>query len=157
MFAPSRKLHRACRSLTPLQSVGELRHRSRHIVILPASLPNTVAVANLVQARMFIQAVFVKSARPRGIIIRPTTGTSGVCLTSGADGIGSDAMAQFLGVLALVFLTVTLASTIITIWTERASAAQFLELTNSLLSWEVIAGGLAIGAVSTFYTEIKAV
>ena len=66
-------------------------------------------------------------------------------------------MVQFLGVLALVSLTVTLASTIITIWTERASAAQFLELTNALLSWEVIAGGLAIGAVSTFYAEIRAV
>ena len=66
-------------------------------------------------------------------------------------------MAQILGVVALVTLIVTLALTIVTIWLERASAAQFLELTNSLLSWDVIAGGLVLGGTSTFYTEIKAV
>ena len=66
-------------------------------------------------------------------------------------------MVQILSVVALVSLTVTLASTIVTIWLQRASAAQFLELTNALLSWEVIAAGLVIGGVSTFYAEIKAV
>ena len=69
----------------------------------------------------------------------------------------SDAMAQILGIVAIVALIVTLVLTIVTIWMESASAAQFLELTNSLLSWQVIAGGLAMGGASTFYTEIRAV
>ncbi len=66
-------------------------------------------------------------------------------------------MAQILGIVAIVALIVTLVSTIVAIWMESAAAAQFLELTNSLLSWQVIAGGLATGGASTFYTEIKAV
>ncbi len=66
-------------------------------------------------------------------------------------------MAQILGIVAIVALIVTLVSTIVAIWMESAAAAQFLELTNSLLSWQVIAGGLAMGGASTFYTEIKAV
>lgn len=65
-------------------------------------------------------------------------------------------MAKILGVVAVVSVTVTLTLTIITILIERQSAAQFLELTKSLLAWQVIAGGLAIGLVSTFHAEIKA-
>jgi hypothetical protein len=66
-------------------------------------------------------------------------------------------MAKILGRVAIVTLIVTLVSTIATIWMERASAAQFLELTQTLLSWKVIAGGLAIGATDSFHTELRAV
>ncbi len=66
-------------------------------------------------------------------------------------------MAQMLGIVAIVALIVTLVATIVTIWIKSAAAVQFLELTKALLSWQVIAGGLAIGGASTFYTEITAV
>jgi hypothetical protein len=66
-------------------------------------------------------------------------------------------MVQILSVVAIVSLIVTLASTTVAIWMEEPRAAHFLELTSSLLSWEVIAGGLAIGAVNVFQTEIKAI
>jgi hypothetical protein len=65
-------------------------------------------------------------------------------------------MVQILGVVAILSLSVTLVSTIVTIWMERPSAAQFLELTRALLDWKVIAAGLAIGATSAFSSEIKA-
>ena len=66
-------------------------------------------------------------------------------------------MAQLLGVVAVVTLIVTLVSTIVTIWLERAaSAAQFLQLTELLLSWEVIAGAVVVGGASTFHAELKA-
>ena len=64
--------------------------------------------------------------------------------------------AVILGWVALVTVTATLAVTFFTIWTGKASADQFLQLTDLLLSWDVIAGGLAIAAGTAFYTEIKA-
>ena len=66
-------------------------------------------------------------------------------------------MVQILGVIAVVALVTTLASTIIAIWMEEARADHFLQLTDSLLSWEVIAAGLAIGVGRAFYAEIKAI
>ncbi len=65
-------------------------------------------------------------------------------------------MAKILGVVAIVALSVTLVLTIATIWMETNSAPQYLELTQALLSWQVIAGGLALGAVNTFQSEIAA-
>ena len=65
-------------------------------------------------------------------------------------------MATILAGVALVALIVTLVLTIAAIRAEAQSAAQYLELTKALLSWQVIAGGLAMGAVRTFHTEIAA-
>ena len=65
-------------------------------------------------------------------------------------------MTKVLGWIAIIALVVTLGLTIVTIWMERPSAAQYLELTQALLSWPVIAGGLAVGVGSTFYEQIKA-
>ena len=65
-------------------------------------------------------------------------------------------MSMILGVVAIAALVLTLGLTIFTIWTQRASATQFMELTKALLSWQVIAGGLTVGAGSAFYMEIKA-
>ncbi len=67
-----------------------------------------------------------------------------------------DAMAKILGVVAIVALSVTLVLIILTIWMEINSATQYLELTQALLSWQVIAGGLAVGAGNTFQNEIAA-
>ena len=61
-------------------------------------------------------------------------------------------MAQIVGVIAIIALSVTLASTIHTIWTERPSADQFLDLTSLLLSWQIIAGAVTM----VFHQEIKA-
>jgi hypothetical protein len=61
-------------------------------------------------------------------------------------------MAQILGVIAIIALSVTLTLTIYTIWTERPSADQFLDLTSLLLSWQIIAGAVAMA----FHQEIKA-
>ena len=65
-------------------------------------------------------------------------------------------MAKTLGVIAIIALSVTLVLTIVTIWLETNSATQYLELTQALLSWQVIAGGLAVGGGNTFKNEIKA-
>ncbi len=65
-------------------------------------------------------------------------------------------MAKILGVVAIVALSVTLVLTIVTIWMETNSATQYLELTQALLSGQVIAGGLAMGAGNTFQNEIAA-
>jgi hypothetical protein len=50
----------------------------------------------------------------------------------------------------------TLALTVITILFEMDSAAQFLELTDALLSWEVISGSVLIAGGATFKTQIGA-
>ena len=63
-------------------------------------------------------------------------------------------MATILAGVALVALSVTLVLTVVTIWLQAPSAAQYLELTKALLSWQVIAGGLAMGAVRTFHSQI---
>jgi hypothetical protein len=61
-------------------------------------------------------------------------------------------MAKVLAWCALVALGVTLPTTWAAVWFEWDSASQFLELTQALLSWKVIAGGLLLGA----RTELKA-
>ena len=65
-------------------------------------------------------------------------------------------MATFLGWVAILALSATLVSTIATIWMEKPSAPQFLELTRALLSWQVIAGGLTFGAGGAFRTQLSA-
>ena len=59
-----------------------------------------------------------------------------------------------LTVIAIVSLIVSLVLTIVTIWLQTDSANQYLELTKVLLSWQVIAGGVAVGGAKTFKTEI---
>ncbi len=65
-------------------------------------------------------------------------------------------MARNLGVFAYLVLVVAIVSTFFAIAMGKASAGQFLELTEALLSWPVIAGGLAVGAGQTFKGEIRA-
>ena len=64
-------------------------------------------------------------------------------------------MTNALAWVAIVALTLTLGSTLLTIWLQLAPKGDLLRLTELLLSWKVIAGGLAIGAGSTFREEIK--
>ena len=66
-----------------------------------------------------------------------------------------DVMAKTLGYVAILSLIVSLVLTIVTIWMKTDSAIQYLELTKVLLSWQVIAGGLAIGGASTFKSDIS--
>jgi hypothetical protein len=64
-------------------------------------------------------------------------------------------MAKALAIIALLSLIISLSSTIIAIWLELAQKDDLMQLTERLLSWQVIAGGLAFGAGHTFRNEIK--
>jgi len=64
-------------------------------------------------------------------------------------------MARALAYVALVALILTLGSTLVTIWARLESKDDLLKLTQLLLSWQVIAGGLAVGGGKTFDKEIK--
>jgi hypothetical protein len=64
-------------------------------------------------------------------------------------------MAKALGYVAVIALALTLGSTLVAIWGQWAPKSDLLRLTELLLSWHVIAGGLAVGAASTFREEIK--
>ncbi len=68
---------------------------------------------------------------------------------------GGTSMAQALAYVALIALILTLGSTLLAIWAQLGSKDDLLKLTQLLLSWQVIAGGLAAGAGSTFHKEIK--
>jgi hypothetical protein len=63
----------------------------------------------------------------------------------------SDALAW----IAVVAVAVTLGWTIASIGFRWDSAAQFLELTELLLSWKVITGALVVGAGVAFRNEIQ--
>jgi hypothetical protein len=63
-------------------------------------------------------------------------------------------MAKALGIVGVGALAVTLVSVIVAIWLERESAAQFLELTRTLLSWKVLASGLIVGTGMRFSQQI---
>ena len=65
-------------------------------------------------------------------------------------------MAKALAYVALVALILTLGSTLLTICAQLPSKDDLLKLTQLLLSWQVIAGGLTVGGVKTFNQEIKA-
>ena len=64
-------------------------------------------------------------------------------------------MAKALAIFSFITLVIVLGSTVVAIWTEMAQKDDLLTLTELLLSWEVIAGGLAIGAAKTFRKEIE--
>jgi hypothetical protein len=64
-------------------------------------------------------------------------------------------MAAMLGVVAVLTLVTTLISVIVAIWLEEAPAAQFLELTRILLSWDKLAAALVVGGSATFYSQIR--
>jgi hypothetical protein len=64
-------------------------------------------------------------------------------------------MTIILGWVAIIALVLTLSLTIATILREPEPAKQFLELTKALLSWQVIAGGLAMGGGVMFKEEIE--
>ena len=64
-------------------------------------------------------------------------------------------MAKALAYVALVALILTLGSTLLTIWLQLNPRGDLLNLTKLLLSWQVIAGGLAVGGGNTFKEEIK--
>ena len=65
-------------------------------------------------------------------------------------------MAKALAYVALVALILTLGSTLLTICAQLKPKDELLKLTQLLLSWQVIAGGLAVGGGKTFNQEIKA-
>ncbi len=64
-------------------------------------------------------------------------------------------MATALAFVALIVLIVTLGSTLIGILTGWLPTDKLMEFTRLLLSWQVIAGGLAIGGGKTFQQEIS--
>jgi hypothetical protein len=64
-------------------------------------------------------------------------------------------MAKALGIVGVGALAVTLVSAIVAIWLERESADRFLELTRTLLSWEVLGSALIGGAGVRFSSEIS--
>jgi hypothetical protein len=64
-------------------------------------------------------------------------------------------MAKILAGVGLMALIATLVSTLVAIWLQWPSRADLLTLTQHLLSWQVIAGGLAVGGAKTFQGEIK--
>jgi hypothetical protein len=64
-------------------------------------------------------------------------------------------MAKSLAYVALIALILTLGSTLITIWAQLPPKDELLNLTQHILSWQVIAGGLAAAGGKTFMEEIK--
>jgi hypothetical protein len=61
---------------------------------------------------------------------------------------------QWLVITAFIALVLSVGSTLVAAWFELDNFGDYLALTEALLSWEVIAGGLAIGAGSTFKSNI---
>jgi hypothetical protein len=69
---------------------------------------------------------------------------------------GGDAMSQDTFIrLAVGALVIVLASAILAVWFEHPGAAHFVQLTGMVLSWEVIASGVAVAAVKTFKGDIS--
>ena len=66
-------------------------------------------------------------------------------LINGRRKKGGTLMAKALAYTALVALILTLGSTLVTIWHQLQPKEDLLRLTGLLLSWQVIAGGLAYG------------
>ena len=64
-------------------------------------------------------------------------------------------MTKVLGIFALLSLIISVSSAIIAIWFQLTPKDDLLQLVEKLLSWEIIAGGLIIGAGHTFKNEIK--
>jgi hypothetical protein len=64
-------------------------------------------------------------------------------------------MAKALTIVALGTLILTVGSTLVTIWWQLTPKDDLLKLTQLILSWQVIAGGLAVGGTKTFEDEIK--
>jgi len=64
-------------------------------------------------------------------------------------------MTKALAWIAMVTLVVSLSSTLFAIWLQLQPKDDLLRLTELLLSWQVIAGGLALGGAVTFSKEIK--
>ena len=64
-------------------------------------------------------------------------------------------MTKALAIIAVLALIISLSSTIIAIWLQLAPKDDLMHLTEQLLSWQIIAGGLAVGAGHTFRAEIK--
>jgi hypothetical protein len=64
-------------------------------------------------------------------------------------------MKTIAAIIALLAMTITLALTISSIWFEFPQKGDLMQLTELLLDWQVISGGLVIGAGHTFGTEIN--
>lgn len=64
-------------------------------------------------------------------------------------------MTKALAYVAILALILSLGATLITIWLQVPAKDDYLRLTGLLLSWPVIAGGLAIGGGSTFSQEVR--
>lgn len=64
-------------------------------------------------------------------------------------------MAKTLAIIAILMLVLTLGSTLVAIWWDLNPKDDLLKLAELILSWEVIAGGLVVGAGSSFRTAIE--
>jgi len=64
-------------------------------------------------------------------------------------------MAKALAYVAVIALILILGSTLLAIWLQVKPRDELFNLTKLLLSWQVIAGGSAVGAVKTFQKEIR--
>lgn len=64
-------------------------------------------------------------------------------------------MAKALAYVALIALILTLGSDLLAIWLQLEPKDELLKLTQLLLSWQVIAGGLVVGGGKSFQQEIK--
>ena len=64
-------------------------------------------------------------------------------------------MATALAYVGLIALILTLGSTLLTIWLQSPARTDLINLTKELLSWKVIAGGLATAFGTSFKREIK--
>lgn len=64
-------------------------------------------------------------------------------------------MAKTLAVVALIALILTVGSDLLAIWLKLEPKDDLLQLTQLLLSWQVIAGGLVVGGANVFQQEIK--
>jgi len=64
-------------------------------------------------------------------------------------------MATALAYVGLIALILTLGSTLLTIWLQSPARTDLINLTKELLSWKVIAGGLATAFGTGFKQEIK--
>ncbi len=64
-------------------------------------------------------------------------------------------MAKALAIVAVFALIAVLGSAIVANWIHDTAKEDFFKLTQLLLSWQVIAGGLAAGGAKTFEAELK--
>lgn len=64
-------------------------------------------------------------------------------------------MSNILSWIAMGAVALSLGSSFLAAWLGLDAAEDLLRLTQLILSWQVVAGGLVFGAMKTFEKEIK--